>query len=166
MKRDVMCEPTPANRIGALIQRLRPTRPKDLEILVKVCGDNMKPTKMAGSAPCASGDAARSTSGRDGRATMRRFRIAELRLAERASSARGRGSTGFSDTGSSIEQHRIDGRSRLRSRFVTRWPKNSPPHHFYPPPTSCRHPVCPWTHPSARSAARRRRTPTNWTTSR
>ena len=60
-------------------------------------------------------------------------------------------------TGSSIEQHRIDGRSRLRSRFVTRWPKNSPPRHFYPPPTSCRHPVCPWTHPSARSAARRRR---------
>ena len=46
---------------------------------------------MAGSAPCASGDAARSTSGRDGRATMQRFRIAELRLAERASSARGRG---------------------------------------------------------------------------
>ena len=50
MKRDVMCGTHARERIGALIQRLRPTRPKDLEILVKVCGDNMKPTKMAGSA--------------------------------------------------------------------------------------------------------------------
>ncbi len=121
-------------RIGALIQRLRPTRPKDLEILVKVCGDNMKPTKMAGSAPWP-----RATP-RGRRAGAMGARRCSASASPSSASQKERvrpadeGSTGFSDTGSSIEQHRIDGRSRLRSRFVTRWPKNSPPRHFYPPP--------------------------------
>ena len=113
MKRDVMCEPTPANGFGALIQGLRPTRPKDLEILVKVCGDNMKPTKMAGSASWP-----RATPrGRRAGATGARRCSASASPSSASQKERVRpadeGSTGFSDTGSSIEQHRIDGRSRL-----------------------------------------------------